>query len=142
MNYDKVWHHLNELEQKFDKFTTVRDIIEIAKTKCNEEDYKITNTLNAAISLFDIYSKEWDIQFKKTWDNVVTPLFIKENSFKKNKKDECRKDLDVLDDVIDQAEKFYNKVRFGSISYQEAIERGWEMTDDGFWMPPQENVND
>ena len=139
LDYHKVWNAMNELEQQFSKFSVVRDVLEVARDKSVDSD--VENTIDASIELFDIYTAQWDEQFKNAWDAVVVPLHIKEYSSSESR-EESRKDLDVLDDVINQAEEFYNKVKVGRISYQEAIERGWEMTDDGFWMPPQETVND
>ena len=139
LDYHKVWNAMNELEQQFSKFSVVRDVLEVARDKSVDSD--VENTIDASIELFDIYIAQWDEQFKNAWDAVVVPLHIKEYSSSESR-EESRKDLDVLGDVINQAEEFYNKVKIGHISYQEAIERGWEMTDDGFWMPPQDTVND
>jgi len=53
-------------------------------------------------------------------------------------------DLEVDDDVdrtreynLREAEYYDKRVKL-DMNYQEAITAGWTMTDDGFWLPPQE----
>ncbi len=45
--------------------------------------------------------------------------------------------LDEMDELIDKAEKFYHKASHKLLSYQEAVDAGYLMTDDGFWIPPE-----
>jgi hypothetical protein len=45
--------------------------------------------------------------------------------------------LDEMDELIDKAEKFYHKASHKLLSYQEAVDAGYSMTDDGFWVPPE-----
>lgn len=39
-------------------------------------------------------------------------------------------------DVFNAAKKEYEYYEGEPFSYKEAIEKGWTMTDDGFWIPP------
>ena len=43
---------------------------------------------------------------------------------------------DRMEELIDKAEKFYHKASHRVMSYQEAVDAGYSMTDDGFWIPP------
>ncbi len=52
----------------------------------------------------------------------------------KNSDGEVKKEME---DLIDKAEKFYHKASHKLMSYQEAIDAGWEMSADGFWVAPQ-----
>ena len=55
-----------------------------------------------------------------------------------------------LEAMCDEAEKqeqnissmSYKDTMMASMSYKDAIAAGWTMTDDGFWIPPQENKED
>lgn len=50
----------------------------------------------------------------------------------------CDKELkDEMEELIDKAEKFYHKASHKVMSYQEAIDSGWDLTGDGFWIPPE-----
>ena len=50
----------------------------------------------------------------------------------------CDKELkDEMEELIDKAEKFYHKASHKVMSYQEAIDSGFSITDDGFWIPPE-----
>ena len=50
----------------------------------------------------------------------------------------CDKELkNEMEELIDKAEKFYHKARHEVMSYQEAIDSGWDLTSDGFWIPPE-----
>jgi len=134
LDYHKVWNAMNELEQQFSKFSVVRDVLEVARDKSVDSD--VENTIDASIELFDIYTAQWDEQYKNAWDTVVVPLHIREYSSSESR-EESRKDLDVLDDVINQAEKFYHTASHKLLTYQEAVDAGYSMTDDGFWVPPE-----
>ena len=46
---------------------------------------------------------------------------------------------ETLNAMCDAAE---NEQKMASMSYKDAIAAGWTMTDDGFWIPPQENKED
>ena len=50
------------------------------------------------------------------------------------------KEGDVVE-WVDQGDGSYliKKVGKRTLNYKEAIEAGWEMTDDGIWLPPQES---
>ena len=41
---------------------------------------------------------------------------------------------------VDQGDGSYliKKVEKKTLNYKEAVEAGWEMTGDGFWLPPQD----
>jgi bifunctional DNA-binding transcriptional regulator/antitoxin component of YhaV-PrlF toxin-antitoxin module len=47
--------------------------------------------------------------------------------------------LDEMDELIDKAEKFYDRASHKLLTYQEAVDAGYSMTGDGFWIPPQKN---
>ncbi len=50
----------------------------------------------------------------------------------------CDKELkDEMEELIDKAEKFYHKASHKVMSYQEATDSGYSITDDGFWIPPE-----
>lgn len=144
LNYHQVWQQVNSLEERFNQFTVIRDLLKTAKEKCShsEKNYEAEKIIEASILLFDIYVNQWDEQFRNVWEEVIVPLHQKEYPKPQISTKTQHNDLDALDDVIERAEEFYNKIKVGRMSYQEAIENGWEMTDDGFWMPPQDNLND
>lgn len=44
-----------------------------------------------------------------------------------------------IDIILGENIKKYAQQTFETMSYSEAIDKGWSMTDDGFWIPPQDN---
>lgn len=44
-----------------------------------------------------------------------------------------------IDIILGENIKNYAQQTFETMSYSEAIDKGWSMTDDGFWIPPQDS---
>lgn len=82
---------------------------------------------------------------KKSWND-----FWEENNASEEHSQYTEKELEAMCDAAEKEEnsKSYKEVKkennseriqkIASMNYSEAIAAGWTMTDDGFWIPPQE----
>ena len=74
-NYDEIWTCMNDLEEAFNKVSTIDFLSEQIEQAVNFGD---TDTINDAVhalrAFLPMYQKNFDQKFTKAWDKVVVPL--------------------------------------------------------------------
>lgn len=75
LDYNETWESMNQLEQSFNRIATVQDLINVLQNavKNNNKD-EIVDTTEALVHYIQVYTKEYDKQFKIAWENVVVKL--------------------------------------------------------------------
>jgi uncharacterized membrane protein YheB (UPF0754 family) len=149
--YAKTWNSMNELEQTVSKVLSAKEILDSAIMALEDHKYdKVERLLYATYEFLDYYIEDFDNKFKSAWEETVVKKHKEQKvsphpQFSEKDADEIYSSLkneevlqEHLDKTFDEAQKFYRN----ATSYQEAIESGWSMTDDGFWMPPQKQIED
>ena len=130
-DYQKVWDSMNDLEMLSTKVHSAREIIDVAINSLESGNTnKAEKLMHAAYEFLGYYLDEFDDKFKCAWTNTVVSF----------KKDDVPKETQIkseMEDLLDKAEKFYHKASHKVMSYQEAVDAGWDMTADGFWVPPE-----
>lgn len=164
VSYQKVWNTMNELETVTSKICSAREILDCAIDAHQEHKHeKVEHLLYAVDEFLQYYLAEFDDKFKKAWQATVGDL---RDGDVRSKEDKVKKWVlpveQVHDDYfisfpddlleaanlkegdtvewIDNHDGSYTlkKVEQKTLNYQEAVNAGWEMTADGFWLPPQE----
>ena len=151
IEYKKTWESMNELEQTVSKVLSAKEIIDSAIMALEDHKYdKVERLLYATYEFLDYYIEDFDNKFKSAWEETVVKKhtqqkILSHSQFSEKDADEIYSSLkneeilqEHLDKTLDEAQKFYKNVT----SYQEAIDSGWSMTDDGFWLPPQQQTED
>jgi hypothetical protein len=138
-NYQKVWDTMNELEMVSSKVCSAREILDSAIDALqNHKVDKAETLMYAANEFLEYYLKEFDDKFKDAWANTVVAFKDDESAnLTKNTSDAVIDDK--LEELFDKAEKFYDRAGHKLLTYQEAVDAGYSMTGDGFWIPPQKN---
>jgi len=166
VSYQKVWDTMNDLESVTSKICSAREILDCAIDAHQEHRHeKVEHLLYAVDEFLQYYLAEFDDKFKKAWQATVGDLregdVMREQ--KQSKKWTLPTEVDGLtgdvfvklpDDLLDVANlkegdevKWIDngdgsytlkKVEQKTLNYQQAIDAGWEMTDDGIWLPPEE----
>ncbi len=155
---------MNELETVTSKICSAREILDCAIDAHQEHKHeKVEHLLYAVDEFLQYYLAEFDDKFKKAWQATVGDL---RDGDVRSKEDKVKKWVlpveQVHDDYfisfpddlleaanlkegdtvewIDNHDGSYTlkKVEQKTLNYQEAVNAGWEMTADGFWLPPQE----
>jgi hypothetical protein len=128
---------MNELEMTSSKICSAREILDSALDALqNHKVDKAETLMYAANEFLEYYLKEFDDKFKDAWANTVVALKDDEST----KLTESTSDVvvdDKLEELFDKAEKFYDRASHKLLTYQEAIDAGYTMSDDGFWIPPE-----
>jgi hypothetical protein len=138
VEYQKVWTTMNDLELVTSKICSAREIIDNAVDKIQEHEYdKAELLMNAAYEFLEYYLQEFDDKFKLAWQATVGDLRDSGKSWDSfyHLEQSSQYTEEELNAMCDKAEADEKKK---TLNYQEAVAAGWEMTDDGFWMPPQE----
>jgi hypothetical protein len=141
---NKQWESMNDLEMVTSKIVSAREIIDTAIDRIQEHQYDKAETLmSAAHEFLEYYLNEFDEKFKVAWKETVTKsheeINQKWNDFWDTKqtiqdrKYSAQYTDEELNAMCDAAEKEQQ------LSHQEAVKEGWEMTDDGIWMPPEKS---
>ena len=91
-------------------------------------EYSIGMTRDHLVEALDVSSPEGT-------QVALLKLLSEEYEAYKQKADDLLRLMDLLGGVI-----HHNKVK--TMNYAEATKAGWTMTDDGFWLPPQEEEED
>jgi hypothetical protein len=131
--YQKVWESMNDLEMVSSKVCSAREIIDTAIVALESGNVdKAEKLMYAAYEFLGYYLDEFDSKFKNAWSNTVV-------SFKEDDTSKENQIKSEMEDLLDKAEKFYHKASHKVMSYQEAIDAGYDLTADGFWIPPQKN---
>ncbi len=116
MAYQKKWDVMNDLEMTVSKICSAREILDCAIDKLSEGNISKTETLMCAADEFlQMFIKDFDEKFKVAWNEVI------DNHKEENLNPQYGDPQEQMPDYI---------------SYQGAIEAGWELTDDGHWIPP------
>jgi molybdenum-dependent DNA-binding transcriptional regulator ModE len=138
-NYQKVWDTMNELEMVSSKVCSAREILDSAIDALqNHKVDKAETLMYAANEFLEYYLKEFDDKFKDAWANTVVAVKNDESTKLTESTSDAVVD-DKLEELFDKAEKFYDRASHKLLTYQEAVDAGYSMTDDGFWIPPQKN---
>lgn len=133
-DYQKVWNVMNDLEMTTSKICSAREILDAAVDRIQESQYEKAEVMvSAAYEYLEYYLKEFDEKFKDAWKETVVKLH--EEGPSNQTKEEITEDN--LEKLIDRAQKFYDRANHKILSYSEAIESGYNMTADGFWIPPE-----
>lgn len=141
---NKQWESMNNLEMVTSKIVSAREIIDTAIDRIQEHQYDKAETLmSAAHEFLEYYLNEFDEKFKVAWKETVMKshkeINQKWNNFWDTKQTIQDRKYSVqytdeeLNAMCDAAEKEQQ------LSHQEAVKEGWEMTDDGIWMPPEKS---
>lgn len=140
----KQWESMNDLEMVTCKIVSAREIIDTAIDRIQEHQYDKAETLmSAAYEFLEYYLNEFDEKFKVAWKETVMKsheeINQKWNDFWDTKQtiQDSKYSVQYTDEELnamcDAAEKEQQ------LSHQEAVKEGWEMTDDGIWMPPEKS---
>lgn len=126
----KVWEVMNDLEMITSKVCSAREIVDAASEAITNGDYIRAESLtNAACEFLEYYLQEFDGKFKLAWQETVctegNKLVFRTNGEDKTPWTQSKYTDKELDAMCDKA------------SYDDMIARGYTMTDDGFWIPPQ-----
>lgn len=131
IEYQKVWESMNDLQMVSSKICSAREIVDTAINSLESGNTdKAEKLMYAAYEFLGYYLDEFDAKFKSAWSNTVVSF----------KEDDVPKETQIkneMEDLLDKAEKFYHKASHKVMSYQEAVDAGWDMTADGFWVPPE-----
>jgi hypothetical protein len=72
--YDEVWELMNDLEQSFSHIATIEflsgKLVE-ASSSNNRQD--VVDISHALLAFVPVFTKNFDENFKKCWEGVVTP---------------------------------------------------------------------
>jgi len=161
VKYQKVWRTMNDLEMVTSKICSAREIIDAAIDRIQEHQYdKAEMMMSAAYEFLEYYLQEFDDKFKLAWQATVSDLrdgdreayddVMKEKKYYEPQQ-YTEEELNAMCDKAasdEEKEKcreynlreaeYYDKRAKLDMNYCEAVAAGWTMTDDGFWMPPQE----
>jgi division protein CdvB (Snf7/Vps24/ESCRT-III family) len=74
IDYHKVWQVMNDLEELTPKLCTIRELISYAAESAQIDQIKTEHMAYASVDLIDQYLEEWDVRFKKAWNNTVLEL--------------------------------------------------------------------
>jgi uncharacterized protein (UPF0332 family) len=137
VNYQKVWDTMNELEMTSSKVCSAREILDSAiEALENHKLDKAEALMYAANEFLEFYLQDFDTKFRDAWTNTV--VAIKRDETPKVTESTSNEVVeDNFDELLDKAEKFYHKASHKLLTYQEAVDAGYSMTDDGFWVPPE-----
>ena len=155
---------MNDLETVTSKICSAREILDCAIDAHQEHKHeKVEHLLYAVDEYLQYYLKDFDNKFKDAWKATVGDL--REGNVMEEQKQSKKWTLPVEqihddyfisfpDDLLDAADLkegdevewidngdgsyTLKKVEQKTLNYKEAVEAGWEMTDDGVWLPPQD----
>ena len=148
VEYQKVWTTMNDLELVTSKICSAREIIDNAVDKIQEHEYdKAELLMNAAYEFLEYYLQEFDDKFKLAWQATVGDLrdgdmelydaVLKEREYYEGVDDYC--DASGLTEPIVKYSDEELDAMCEKATYDDMVARGYWMTADGFWMPPQNN---
>lgn len=137
LDYTKVWNALNELESISSKICSAREILDSAIVALeNHKKNKAEALIYAADEYLQYYLQEFDSKFKDAWNETITKLHQSDyyGEYSGSTVSNVQYTDEELNAMCAAAEK-QEKQR--KMTYDEAIAAGYEMTADGFWIPPQ-----
>ena len=87
MNYKKTWEVMNDLEEAFNKITSIEFMIDELQEAVNRCDMKQVNDITAALTAFmPVYTASYDKASKRAWNNTVTEVAKYDNPYRSSKK--------------------------------------------------------
>jgi hypothetical protein len=120
LDYNRVWTTMNELEMVTSKISSAREILDSAIDALeNHNGEKAETLMYAADEFLKYYLADFDVKFKDAWNETVVKI-------KQPEQESLNKDW----------EEFYYPEESKN-TYDEVVKEGYEMTDDGFWIPSQ-----
>lgn len=130
LDYQKAWESMNSLEAAICKACSVKEVIDSAITSIENRDFqKAENLMNAANELLEYFVDDFDEKFKIAWKETISKM---------KQQDTLNKDWEAFyypEEYSDSTP--YTEEELDKMTYKEAINEGWEMTADGFWIPPE-----
>lgn len=86
MNYRKTWEVMNNLEEAFNKITTVEFMAEELIDAVNRDDMDhVNNIANALLAYLPVYTENYDKASKRAWNNTVGEVAKVDNPYKTSK---------------------------------------------------------
>ena len=77
LNYHEVWNVMNDLEMVTSKICSAREIIDSVADAIQKSDYDKAETLAvAAYEFLGYYLEDFDVKFKKAWNEAVVKLKV------------------------------------------------------------------
>ena len=86
MNYNKTWEVMNNLEEAFNKISTVEFMAEELINAVNKDDMNhVNNIANALLAYLPVYTENYDRASKRAWNNTVSEVAKIDNPYKTSK---------------------------------------------------------
>ena len=86
MSYHKTWEVMNNLEEAFNKISTVEFMAEELIDAVNRDDMThVNNIANALLAYLPVYTENYDRASKRAWNNTVTEVAKVDNPYKSSK---------------------------------------------------------
>ena len=83
MNYNKTWEVMNNLEDAFNKISTVEFMAEELINAVNKDDMNhVNNIANALLAYLPVYTENYDRASKRAWNNTVGEVAKVDNPYK------------------------------------------------------------
>ena len=83
MNYNKTWEVMNNLEEAFNKISTVEFMAEELINAVNKDDMNhVNNIANALLAYLPVYTENYDRASKRAWNNTVREVAKVDNPYK------------------------------------------------------------
>ena len=83
MNYNKTWEVMNNLEEAFNKISTVEFMAEELINAVNKDDMNhVNNIANALLAYLPVYTENYDRASKRAWNNTVGEVAKLDNPYK------------------------------------------------------------
>ena len=83
MNYHKTWEVMNNLEEAFNKISTVEFMAEELINAVNKDDMNhVNNIANALLAYLPVYTENYDRASKRAWNNTVGEVAKVDNPYK------------------------------------------------------------
>jgi len=97
MNYNKTWEVMNDLEESFNKISSIEFLISELQEAVDKGDTNHINDVTAALSAFmPVYIENYDRASKRAWNNTVNEVAKIDNPYKSSKESNFSYD-DVLE---------------------------------------------
>ena len=86
MSYHKTWEVMNNLEEAFNKISTIEFMAEELIDAVNRDDMThVNNIANALLAYLPVYTENYDRASKRAWNNTVTEVAKVDNPYKSSK---------------------------------------------------------
>ena len=83
MSYHKTWEVMNNLEEAFNKISTIEFMAEELIDAVNRDDMThVNNIANALLAYLPVYTENYDRASKRAWNNTVGEVAKVDNPYK------------------------------------------------------------